>query len=67
MRYSCYPLVVVFYILSWYRFHCRGMTQHLNAKIAKRNGTRPSALHSISIFEGSLAQLLRFDVVNLET
>ena len=31
-----------------------------NRKIAKRNGTRPSALHSISIFEGSLAQLLRF-------
>ena len=29
MRYSCYPLVVVFNILSWYRFHCRGMTQHL--------------------------------------
>ena len=29
MRYSCYPLVVVFNILSWYRFHCRGMMQHL--------------------------------------
>ena len=29
MRYSCYPLVVVFNILSWYRFHCRGMIQHL--------------------------------------
>ena len=29
IRYSCYPLVVVFNILSWYRFHCRGMTKHL--------------------------------------
>ena len=30
IRYSCYPLVVVFNILSWYRFHCRGMTKHLH-------------------------------------
>ena len=29
-------------------------------KIAKRIGTRPSALHSTVIFEGSLADLLRF-------
>ena len=26
---SCYPLVVVYNILSWYRFHCRSMTKHL--------------------------------------
>ena len=29
IRYSYYPLVVVFNILLWYRFHCRGMTKHL--------------------------------------
>ena len=37
-----------------------------NGKIAKRIGTRPSALHSTFNFEGSLAELLRFDVVNEE-
>jgi hypothetical protein len=41
----------------------RGMRNTLDrwsGKIARRIGTRPSAPHSLSIFAGSLAELLRF-------
>ena len=38
----------------------RSSLDRWSGTIAKRIGTRPSALHSTSIFEGSLAELLRF-------
>ena len=42
----------------------RNTLDRWSGKIAKRIGTRPSALHStfhvLSIFEGSLAELFRF-------
>ena len=44
----------------------RSSLDRWNGKIAKPIGTRPSALHSTFHFEGSLAELLRFDVVNFE-
>ena len=40
--------------MTWPHFFLAG------AVLAKRIGTRPSALHSLSIFEGSLAELFRF-------
>ena len=49
IRYSCYPLVVVFNILSWYRFHCRGMTKHLfisNVTTARARQKRYGAEHT---------------------
>ena len=38
----------------------RSIVNRWNGNISKRIGTRPSALHPISIFEGSLAELLCF-------
>ena len=48
---------------------CHGRRSSLDrwtGKIAKRIGTRPSALQSTSIFEGHLAELLRFSCCQLQ-